>query len=615
MRSSLIRRHDEMVLYGIIVILVCMKGWRGKKSKLVKWISDLAQYSTCVKFFIIFGVLLLIWALCLFYGSFHIDRDSARYLLSALVQSQAAIVAIVVTLTLVAIQLVVSSYSLRAIDIFKKSPLWWFLTCYGVSIFYGLFVLGLIQQSAPPSEPIISGFIPLEFSIYLAYWVGLFTFALLIFYMREIFNFLEPSNIIERLSNRITTKNVVKFIESIEKQKDGQTQLIKDDPVQPIVDIIHGSVMKYDIATTRVGLEKITDRVIEIIDSDSQEEISRYFCNHFNLVGKLTVRNTDEESTGEVIINLCRFGKSATENGLKDAALKVVESLLDIGEIVAEKGFDDATSKVVESLKDVGTLAAKNAKSELVTPLGDFVEISAEKEFENVTTRVAVSLGTVGRITAKKELENAILQVVESLSSVGLSAAKKRLDDTMSNVALSLGDVGISAAERGSKFEHIVIQVAIRLQHVWSMNIKNENVLLRAVSSLGDVGVSAAENRLNDAASEVVRSLGSVGRSAAEEGKGFEHVVQCAVVSLVSIGTTAIEKEELKHTTVEAVQSLAKLTISSEKIVKTTIRELKQEEPDRGFSKNHLELYERPIRQDRDSFQKFIKLYETRKSN
>ena len=199
-----------VVLYGIIVILVYMKSWGEKKSKLVQWIRGLAQYSTCVIFFILWGVSLLNWASHLFfYDSFHIGNDSARYLLSALVQSQAAIVAIVVTLTLVAIQLVVSSYSLRAIDIIKKSPLWWFLTCYGMSIFYGLFVLGLIQKDVPPSEFIVLHSISLEFYIYIAYWFGFVTFAMLIIYMGKIFNFLESSNIIKRLSEFFACASVL----------------------------------------------------------------------------------------------------------------------------------------------------------------------------------------------------------------------------------------------------------------------------------------------------------------------------------------------------------------------------------------------------------------------
>ena len=80
------------------------------------------------------------------FNLFHTDADSARYMLSALVQSQAAIVAIVITLTLIAVQLTASAYSPRVIDIFKKNPdLWILLSVYGFSIFYGFIVLKLVE--------------------------------------------------------------------------------------------------------------------------------------------------------------------------------------------------------------------------------------------------------------------------------------------------------------------------------------------------------------------------------------------------------------------------------------------------------------------------------------
>ncbi len=591
-----------MVLFGLVAILVCMQdmggnekstGLAGRIHERIRdwgfrhpWIARPFWYST---------LLVAVLGVCHwefnYFDLYHTDADSARYVLSAMVQAQAAIIAIVITLTLIAVQLTASAYSPRVIHVFKKNPdMWILLVIYGVSMLYGLIVLKIVEEVVSQGIIWSRGFVSLSFEhiVSLAYWLEAFTLVALMLYLLNIIDLLKPENIIKKLAIEITKDNI------LNAEADA-----KDDPIQPIVDIIHGSVMKYDIATTRIGLKAVTNQVIEIIDPDSQEEISKSFCNHFNLIGKSTVRNTDEESTGEVIQNLGRFGKSTAENGLKDAALKVVESLWDVGEIVAEKGFDDATSKVAESLKDVGISAAEKGS-----------------KFENVATQVAVSLGTVGRITAKKELENAISQVVESLSSVGWSAAKNRLNDTMFSVALSLGYVGISAAERGSEFEHIVIHVAMRLQRVcayeYNYEYKNENVLLRVASSLGDVGVSAAENRLNDATSEVVRALGFIGVSAAEEGKGFEHVVRCAVVSLVGVGTTAIEKEELKYAISEAAQSLAELTISSEEIVKNTIQELKQEEPDRGFFQKPMELYERQIRQDRDSFQKFMDLYEQR---
>jgi hypothetical protein len=637
-------------LFGIVVILVRMWGLKEKASELVQRVKD---YDKPRLFFFLF-IFLILDLFIIFIHSysypFQIDDESAMYFLSALVQSQAAILAIVITLTLIAVQIASAHYSPRVIDIFKKDfAIWWFLCYYGFSIFFGLCILMMMQviQNENPDILAVSNcysyHISLEDWIYAAYWIAISSFVVLFLYIKKVLDLLNPSKIIKELSENITKENVLKHIESVKENKKDRTKPIEEDPIQPIMDIIHSSVMKYDIATTRVGLGSVTDRVIEIIDLDDEEEkeISRHVCDHFVRVCRLTVSKMDEESTGEVIRNLSTFGKLTVEKGLGYATSQVAWSLKDVGELTAEREFEDATWQVAKSLGVVGKAAAKRAEQwfegatiEVIISLEDVGEIAAKKrlgyatqqvarslrdvgtsaaekgsDFENVATRVAVSLGTVGRITAKKELENAISQVVESLGSVGVSAAKNRLNDTMWYVASSLGDVGISAAEKGNEFEQIVTHVARRLQRVYPQGYKNENVLLRVVSSLGDVGVSAAENRLNDATSEVVRSLVGVGQSAAEEGKGFEHVVQCAVVSLVGVGT-AIEKEELKHTTVEAVQSLAKSTISSEKIVKTTIRELKQEEPDRSLFQKHMELYERPIRQDRDSFQKFINLYE-----
>ena len=68
--------------------------------------------------------------------------DSARYMLSALVQCEAAIIAVVVSLTLIAIQLAASSWSGRAIDALMKTPEFWLLiSLYIFAILYGLYVI------------------------------------------------------------------------------------------------------------------------------------------------------------------------------------------------------------------------------------------------------------------------------------------------------------------------------------------------------------------------------------------------------------------------------------------------------------------------------------------
>ena len=61
------------------------------------------------------------------FNLFYTESNSAKYLLSALVQSQAAIIGIVITLTFIAVQLIFS-YSPRAVGVaLKKNDDMWML--------------------------------------------------------------------------------------------------------------------------------------------------------------------------------------------------------------------------------------------------------------------------------------------------------------------------------------------------------------------------------------------------------------------------------------------------------------------------------------------------------
>jgi hypothetical protein len=295
-------RKEKFIVFAKTIKNKVHDGWVNYESIIRLWIARLIVY-----FMYLAVVVLVCFLLFNYFNLFHTEVSSARYLLSALVQSQAAIVAIVITLTLIAVQLTASAYSPRVIGIFKKNPdMWILLGCYGVSILYGLFILKLVvgadgdvvSQSAIWSLGPIS--ISFEFCVSLAYWLGAFTFVLLFPYLLNIISLLKSENIIKRLAIEITKDKILNP---------------KEDPVQPVVDIIHGSIMKYDLETTRVGLKTVTDQVLKIICPDDEKNISRPFCDHLTRVGRLAISREDEESTLEVIGNLENFAKSTAEKG------------------------------------------------------------------------------------------------------------------------------------------------------------------------------------------------------------------------------------------------------------------------------------------------------------
>jgi len=191
------------------------------------------------------------------------DLDSARYLLSAIAQAQAAIIALVVTLTLVAVQLASQSYSPRVMDLFRSFrnyPFWLLLLLYFVSIMYDVVVLGTLNKGMDklPENRI-------SFAVFL---MG-FAIAALIPYTRNVINNLKPENVIKQIIESINRKE---FAEKINKKVEEKKETLlsrlfdsyklgdleeKDDKILPIIDIIKRAIKENDLTTSRVGIRKL----------------------------------------------------------------------------------------------------------------------------------------------------------------------------------------------------------------------------------------------------------------------------------------------------------------------------------------------------------------------
>jgi len=157
-----------------------------------------------------YPILVIVMLLCSFiiYRSLNTfsstDPDSARYLLSSLVQSEAAIIAVVVSLSLVAAQLAASSYSARIMDIFRKYPSFWIIILvYIGAMIQGLRTLKLIEAQTR-NTPTLEG------EILFSYYFGILAFLALIPYIWNLLGLLRPSAVIDTISERITSTSGLK---------------------------------------------------------------------------------------------------------------------------------------------------------------------------------------------------------------------------------------------------------------------------------------------------------------------------------------------------------------------------------------------------------------------
>lgn len=469
------------------------------KYRILNWFNEPKWLNRISLYLIFFALVYIIFKSIFSYFDFmHTDVDSARYMLSALIQGEFAVVAIIISLSLIAIQLAASSYSARVIGVFGRTPdLWILIGIYGFSIFFGLGVLKLIEKTNPQENSLST----LEGHISLVYFLGVFAFVALIPYIWKTLELLKPSTVIDILSKKITKQIILTTIKMDGKFNQPIIDMEKD-PIQPIIDIIRGSLMKYDYEMVRYGL-KVFEKRIEYIfiyekfDEKDEEIISKHIFNHLLRVGKLTANRQDEDSTMEIMNTIFECGEKVVENRLESATNHIISSLggLVIASIKAK--FDDTDL--------------------MITALGIIGRKAAEYDLDQPTSLAATSFKKIGKLAAEYEFENLTHEAMFNLLQIGKKSAEYNLKKATIHTMIAFGVAGEAAAI--NKFEnatyYIVVYLNDVIEEIAKQNIQENLISISiAIGSLEKIGMTSSENQLGNVTQEVAKSLKKVIKTA-----------------------------------------------------------------------------------------------------
>jgi hypothetical protein len=338
-----------------------------------------------------FGIMGMVIILRAIFTLPETQSDSARYLLSTLVQSEAAIIAIVVTLSLVAVQIAASSYSSKVIEIFKKMPsLWILIFIYISAMIQGLHVLKLIEASTGNT-------IGLENDILLSYYLGILAFLALIPYIWNTLGSLNVSVILKILSSGITKKNVL----AIEHPG------YDDAPFQSVIDVITSSMMRYDEGTVAIGLNSIKSKIISIFatedlsNPDEQLQFANNLLPYISELGYMAASRVDIAAIKRMTNAIEQIGLAAAEQNLDVLAGKIAATLGAIGGWSAENKLDFSTYTIGESLVNIEVKAVEKMLG------GTAVSVALELNSIIVKLQEKQLIGTIGLI--RTAINNKIL--------------------------------------------------------------------------------------------------------------------------------------------------------------------------------------------------------------
>lgn len=520
-----------------------------------------------------------------YFGTSYININDAKNVINLLVQSEAAVIAIVITLSLVAVQLAASSYSTRVIDIFKKSYSFWVIVgLYIIAIIYGIILLSVIS---------VKNTYGIQNFIFIDYLIGIIAFISLIGFILITFDLLKPSTVLKKLAQDIKKEKILEYLRNKKE---------KDDPIQPIMDIIHASLIKYDYMTLREGLEYIGNQYNKILYNGSNEEekikITKHILKHLKRAGDFAISKRDDDSFKLIIIQILKIGNWATETKNEKIMTIIVKLLKDMADLAIEQNIDISVQKIASSLGVIGKLSIENnlndkTLKEIINALENIGKIAIAKKLDIATGGVALSYGKIGEAAIKHENKNISMLIIVLISEIGNNAILEELDVTKQHVTYSLVDIGKSimnterdllytlnilstfdkflktAIDNKSSFDSLIFKCYMDVAEMAIINgFDKETIYI--FESILEIRKNAKRQKLDTITILIHAYLGNFFKIGVNHGNGS--AIDLSIKYLIEIGKSSKNEDYIiKRPLIYSLKEILKMMEFFKKVVPTTL--------------------------------------------
>lgn len=246
------------------------------------------------------------------------DPENARYILSAISQGLAAILALVFTITLIAVQM---TRRYTAMDQMFKSETVIFMLVFAIGIVLPLIILKM-------GNDYVNGCIAL----------ATFCVLSLIPHLKEVNATLKydiaPDNLREEAMNAIRIAHGTTAINKIE------------------------DLAQLGVSAAEDMREKETSNIAELLV----------------FLGEKAAEQGMHGTTNRAVDSLSEVGKMAAKKKLEDAARKAVDGLISIGDESIKNKWKDVIKSITDGLISIGVISAKKGRTDVIRNASDFLE-------------------------------------------------------------------------------------------------------------------------------------------------------------------------------------------------------------------------------------------------
>jgi len=360
-----------------------------------------------------------------------------------------AVLAIVISLTLMGIQFASQEYTHRVMNTYMKSVmLWSMIITYIATVLYNLYMTAFLKL---PVDTMYADISVLLQTLCLIMLVPHFINAVI---------HLRPDYTLGRIMRTIDEEYVSSLHGFL---TEGRGRVPSEvDRLLPAVEIIEKSIARGDRETVRVALEGIHDLYNRYVTPENEDWVARYFLDYLLRIGREAIIEADDDSLVQVLGVFGDIGVSAS--GMT-AARKVVEDIDIIGIGALRKDYDAAVEQMVDSLHQMLRPEAAEETCEAIfsssSELADQLFLLAKKRL------IRYLIGSLANLR-ETVLENQERGWIKNWSSVmeivGRSAVAHRFRDVVHEAIQGFYLMGTSAARREQDSTSYTIEPLLRME-------------------------------------------------------------------------------------------------------------------------------------------------------
>lgn len=500
------RRYD---LYGRLMALLLT--YRGEFIKALAETKNKIQKKyhliCCLSFIFLSFILITIisgW-------NIKIDIENSRYLFSTLAQSQAAIIAVVVSLTILAVQFVSQTYTPKVSDLFLRKKLFWFLILvYGSSIIYDLVILNSIDKN-------FTYLVLYNYNLVLYNYIGIvwaiLSFSLLILFTKDVIDSLKPEQVIQDLINEIDMGTITAY--------SAEEKLTERDTIDDHLILLIRVMMQADDISAADGIDTLSDFFKKCINKEKGNHpklVLTYFFGHVEILVNAVFEKKSDIVLRNAIAFIGTIGKEATKLNSQNEAIWTCKLLV---EICGQSINKEICQKAINLSNIVGEFY--DAPYDCLNPTM-ISKIELTEIGKLATDGMPVVARDVARFNKWEEAEKSywdnggriIYEVIESLGKLGKIAVEKGQMGETEEIIDSIFDFGDIILERGIGIIENDDRSCFPETHPYTVDVESPDPLNPVIQRI--TSILTSENMDGGLAFNHMLGLGNIGKCLAKNG-------------------------------------------------------------------------------------------------